>query len=146
MVGLGGTPIGSSPFGMGTPIAAAAPPEQALQAARYIDPVTRDYVAGDDGEYLAMPSVRQRALIALGTTLGSSSALLEAGLKLPDRIDQRYPQTSEQSIRAALDFMVRAGEMHIDGVRVEDSGAIGRSQHLIDYVDLTTGNTGTLTL
>lgn len=144
MAGLGGTPIGSTPFGAGTPVEATAPPDAPMQGSRFINVNTKDYETGDDGEYRAMPTVRQRALLALNTTLGSSASLLEHGIRLPDRIDERYPQRSSQSIRRALDFMVKAGEMRIDGIMLLDTAVTGRSEHLVSYTDLTTGNTGTL--
>jgi hypothetical protein len=146
MAGLGGSPIGSTPFGSGTPIEAVAPPEAPMQDSRFINSDTRDYEAADDGEYKAMPTVRQRAMIALGMTLGSSAAIQEHGTKLPDRIDERYPQRSSQSIRRALDFLVHSGEMRIDGITIPESGVTGRTEHLVSYTDLTTGNTGTLTI
>lgn len=146
MAGLGGSPIGSTPFGTGTPIEATAPPDAPMQASRFINTDTRDYEAGDDGEYKAMPTVRQRAMIALGMTLGSSAAIQNHGLKLPDRIDERFPQRSALSIRQALDFMVSHGELRIDSITLPDSGVTGRTEHLVAYTDLTTGNTGTLTI
>lgn len=146
MPGLGGTPIGSTPFGAGTPIAAVAPPEAPLQDARFLDPITKDYEAGADGEYLAMPSVRQRMVLALGTTLGSAAGLEGAGIRLPDRIDERFPQRSEQSIRRAVSFMVTAGEVRIDGVVLLPSDFTGRTEHLVSFTDLTTGNSDTLTV
>lgn len=117
-----------------------------MQGSRFINPDTKDHEVSDDGEYKAMPTVRQRALIALSTTLGSSASLTEHGILLPDRIDERYPQRSSQAIRRALDFMVKAGEMRIDGITLLDTAVTGRSEHLVAYTDLTTGNTGTLTI
>lgn len=146
MAGLGATPIGSTPFGAGTPNEAIAPPEAPLQGARFLNPDTKDHEVGEDGEYLAMPTVRQRMVIALATTLGSSAALLEHGIRLPTRIDERYPQKSSQSIRRALAFMVDAEEVRIDSITLVDSRVTGRSEHVIAYTDLTTGNTGTLTI
>ncbi len=146
MAGLGGSPIGSTPFGAGTPLEAIVPPEAPMQGSRFINPDTKDHEVGDDGEYKAMPTVRQRAVIALGTTLGSSASLTEHGIRLPDRIDERYPQRSAQAIRRALDFMVKAGEMRIDAITLLDAEVTGRSEHRVSYTDLTTGNTGTLTI
>lgn len=146
MAGLGGSPIGSTPFGAGTPIEATAPPDAPMQDARFVNPDTKDYEAGDDGEYKAMPTVRQRAMIALGMTLGSSSSIQDHGLQLPSRIDERYPQRSAQSIRRALDFLVRHGELRIDAITSPDSSITGRTEHRVAYTDLTTGNTGTLTV
>jgi phage baseplate assembly protein W len=146
MAGLGGFSLGSTPFGAGTPSPAAAPPDAPLQEARFIDPVTKDYVVGADGEYLAMPSVRQRMVLALGMTLGSAAALQEAGLQLPDRIDERFPQRSEQAIRRAVEFMVLAGEVRIDAVEIIPSDVTGRTEHLVSFTDLTTGNSDTLTV
>ncbi len=146
MAGLGGSPIGSTPFGAGTPLEAVVPPDAPMQGARFINVDTKDYQTGDDGEYQAMPTVRQRALLALSTTLGSAASLLEHGIRLPDRIDERYPQRSSQAIRRALDFMVKAGEMRIDAITLLDTRVTGRTEHQISYTDLTTGNTGTLTI
>ncbi len=146
MPGLGGSPAGSGPFGAGTPIDAIEPPEAPLQGARFINVDTKDYEVRDDGEYKAMPTVRQRAAIALGMTLGSSASIQDHGTRLPDRIDERYPQRSEQAIRRALHFMVASGEMRVDKVTLLESGVTGRTEHQVSYTDLTTGNTGTLTV
>lgn len=146
MAGLGGSPIGSTPFGAGTPVDAIAPPEAALASSRFINPDTKDYETQDDGEYKAMPTVRQRAVIALSTTLGSSAGIQDAGLKLPTRIDERYDQRAYQAIRRALAFMTNAGEMRIDGITTPESRVTGRTEHVVAFTDLTTGNADTLTV
>jgi hypothetical protein len=146
MAGLGATPIGSTPFGAGTPIEAVVPPEAPLASSRFINPDTKDYETQADGEYKSMPTVRQRAVIALSTTLGSSAGLQESGLRLPDRIDERYNQRAYQAIRRALAFMTDPGEMRIDGITTPESQVIGRTEHIVAFTDLTTGNADTLTV
>ena len=146
MAGLGGAPLGSTPFGAGTPVEVSAPPDAPLQEARFLNVDTKDYETRSDGEYKGMPSVRQRMVMALGTTLGSSAVLQENGLRLPSRIDERFPQGAEQAIRRAVDFMVSAGEVRVDSILLVESQVTGRTEHLVSYTDLTTGNSGTLTV
>jgi len=143
MAGLGDSPIGfSTPFGVGTPDDATPPPTVAPQAARFLDPVTKDYAIGSDGEYLRMPVLKQRVLLALGTILGSSSVQQKVGLKLPDRIDQNDERRVTFQVKAALAFLVASGELRIDEVRVNKDRP-GRDTILVAYTDLLTGASDT---
>lgn len=144
MSGLGGSSVGSMPFGSGTPVDASAPPESPLSVARFLNPVTKDYELADDGEYRGMPTVRHRALMLLSTTLTSATGIPEAGLQLPLRIDGRYPQKAAEKIRLALDPLISANELRID--RIDTDTSLGRAEHIVSFTDLTTGNPGTLTV
>lgn len=146
MAGLGMTSLGSTPFGVGTPAEAIAPPTTLPSASRYVNFRTKDYEGSSDGEIRRMPSVRHRVLMLLGATLGSSTVLPELGLKLPDRIDGRYAQLAEQRIRAALQPLVTSKELRIRFVRVTRSPVAGRVDHIVAYDDLTTGNPDTVTI
>lgn len=144
MSGLGNSPIGlTTPFGLGTPDAALAPPTIAPQEARWIDPVAKDYVVGPDGEYLRMPRLRQRVLLALGTILGSSSVQPTAGLKLTDRIDANYERRTQFAVKSALAFLVASGELRVDSVTVTEDRP-GRTTTLVAYTDLLTGEPDTV--
>lgn len=146
MAGLGMTSLGMTPFGVGTPATAAAPPTSTPTATRFLNKDTRDYEVAPDGELKRMPSVRHRVLMLLGAKKGSSTVLPELGLELPDRIDGRYAQLADQRIRAALNPLIRSKELRITAIRVTRSPVTGRVDHLIAYADLTTGNPDTVTI
>lgn len=146
MAGLGLTPLGVTPFGLGTPDGTQAPPDTKPAGVRYINYLTKDYERADNGELKRMPPMRQRVLLVLSTTLGSSTILPGLGLRLPERIDKRYPQLAEQAIRSALKPMVQSRELRVDFVRVNRTNNPGRVDHQVGYTDLTTGNTGTVTV
>jgi hypothetical protein len=140
-VGLGSSSLGGTPFGFGTPVASQAPPDPQGSAA-FIDPTTKDHVVGDDGESLRMPITRQRVLLLLMTELGSS-ADPEKGLRLPDKIDQFYAQTAQQAVRDCLATL--GSDIVINRIPVEILPN-GRSSITVDYTDLTTGNSDTVTV
>jgi len=134
-----------TPFGIGTPDEAAAPPTIAPQAARFLDPLTRDYTVGSDGEYLRMPSLRQRVELALGTLKASSSVQPTAGLTLPDKIDGNYERRVRFAVNSALAFLVKSGELRIDAVTLLESRP-GRSDIRVAFTDLLTGDNHDSTL
>lgn len=145
MAGLGNSPIGfSTPFGLGTPDAALPPPNIAPQGARFLDPVTKNYTVGPNGEYLRMPVLRQRVILALGTIQGSSSVQTDAGIKLPSRIDSNYERRTQFAVRAALSFLVTSGELRIDSITV-NLDRPGRTTTTVGYTDLLTGETDSAT-
>jgi phage baseplate assembly protein W len=146
MVGFGGFPIGSTPFGAGTPVDAIAPPENKPERARFLNPITGDYEVDDDGEYKRMPIVRQRVLLRLGTLRGSSTVLPNFGLRLPERIDARYKQGAEEAIRVALADMITNREIKIVRIDTTIGNPTGRVEHTVVYTDLTTGNSDTVTI
>lgn len=139
MSGLGDSSIGlDTPFGIGTPDDATPPPTLAPQGARFLDPLTKDYSVGSDGEYLRMPTLRQRVLIALSTVKASSSVQQTAGLALPNVIDANYERRAQFSVKSALSFLVAAGEIRIDAVTVAFPRP-GRDEITVAYTDLLTG-------
>ncbi len=146
MAGLGTSPIGiSTPFGTGTPTEANAPPETAPQAARFFDPLTRDYVLDTgDGSYQRMPQLRQRVLLAILETKGSSSVRPNDGVILPSLIDASFERRSRSSITQALNFLVVSGELRIDGITFEYPNT-GGVRITVEYTDLTTGTRDTAT-
>ncbi len=143
--GFGATSWGITPFGFGTPDSTQAPPDTVPTDSRFINFRTKDYETAANGELKRMPNIRHRVLISLSTTLGSSTVLPKLGLKLPDRIDSRYPRLAELAIRAALSDMVVAGEIKINFINViRDTTNQSRVDHVVAYTDLTTGNSDTV--
>jgi len=144
MSGLGDSPVGlSTPFGVGVPDEAVAPPTVAPEQARFIDPISRDYVVADDGEYQRMPRLRQRVLLALTTEQGSSSVLQQFGFNPPNRIDTTFERRATNSVQSALAFLITAKELHLDAVSVALPRP-GRVRLSVSYTDLLTGKADTV--
>ena len=144
MAGLGLFPVGSTPFGAGTPVEATAPPTAIPELANFLDPRTGDYVVQADGSYQRMPVVRHRVLMLVKTELGSAAPEPDIGLRLPQKMDQSFEQRARQAVTRAL-APISSEDMHIDGIPVERSG-MGRADITIEFTDLTTGESDALVL
>lgn len=143
MAGLGLSPAGAAPFGSGTPVIAAAPPSDVPELANFLDPYSGDYVVADDGSIERMPINRHRVLMCVKTALGSAAGLTDIGLQLPQRMDQSFPQRARDAVIAALAII--GNDIHINDVIVE-TAPMGKAEITIDYTDLATGETDSLTL
>lgn len=135
-------PFGFTPFGVGTPVDAPAPPEGLPTLVRYIDPTTRDHIIDPmTGHIAEMPSVRQRFLLIALTIKKSASVLPAMGLDLPDLIDDSFSRRVDVSVRESARPMTEIEKVaRVNAVTVETT-ALGRVLLLINYTDLTTGVT-----
>jgi len=135
---VSGSPIGSTPFGMGTPVAAPLPATQGPALARYIDPGTGDFVIDADvGQFASMPMLRQRVLLVLNTVLGSSTAMPELGVPRPRKIDESYVAATKAAVRRAFYRLTDIERvMLIEDIQVERAST-GRVSLTLVYRDLT---------
>jgi phage baseplate assembly protein W len=111
---------------------------------RFLNPATRDYEHDTvSGQLKQMPSVRQRVLIALTTTIESSTVQREFGLRRPRKIDGQFLVRMKQAIREALRQMTDVEKvMRVERIDVErgvSGSATARVQTTVVFVDLTTG-------
>lgn len=140
---VSGSPVGSTPFGMSTPIAAPAAATQGPALSRYIDPGSGDYVIDASiGQFGSMPSLRQRVLLVMNTELGSALAVPDLGIPRPKKIDETYIATTRAAVRRAfyrLTDVERA--MRIQSIDIEKR-TNGRVQVTLVYRDLTTNAAG----
>jgi len=135
--------LGNTPFGLGTPIAAATPADQSEQAfCRYIDPNSGDYQIDDANRSLAqMPPVRQRVLIILTTVRGSSSVLPWLGVNLPRKIDESFEVALRNSVRQAFRLMTDIEKsLQINDIIIAKLSS-GRVRVTLSYTDLTQADT-----
>lgn len=141
MPGYGVYPSAVSPFGLGTPIPAAAPPN-GPSGTRFIDPATGDYKQDPTTKQLAqMPSTRQRVLIALKTVVKSSTVNPSFGIKPPRKMGTFFESEQTQAVRAALAHLTDTEQViRIDAITVE-RGINSRSRTTVAFTDLTTGKT-----
>jgi phage baseplate assembly protein W len=137
-----GSPIGSTPFGTATPVAAPLPPTDGPALARYINPGSRDYALnGTNGQLASMPAIRQRMLLALFTEKGSSSALPWLGVSMPKKIGTSFERLVHSAVRLACAQLTDIEKVvRIDGIQILDEGVQGRRYILVSYTDLTTLN------
>lgn len=143
MAGFGTAPIGSTPFGFGTPVAATPPPSVVPEAANYVNFRTRDYEVDGENELRRMPISRHRVLMLLSTRLGSAAHLPTIGLRLPSKIGQSFQQEVDQAVRDALAPI--GADIRIDGVTAVTT-IVGRAEITVSFTDLTTGNSETVTI
>lgn len=127
MSGFGDQPAGGSPYGLGTPSVQADLGGKALRVAnsnkqtgsRYFDPQKKDYVIGDDGRIEGMDDVQQLVVLAVTTTLGSSSdSDLGQTLRSIDRITSNIEKRVESTLTQAVSRLVADGLIQVLGVRV----------------------------
>jgi hypothetical protein len=135
-----GDALGSTPFGTGTPVAAATPPSQESTLVRYISPGTRDYeLDTTTGQLRQMPVLRQRVTIIALTRRGSSAVLPNMGIAWPDKMGDGFERETDNEIRAAYNRLTEIERvMSIDSTSVY-RGARGRAEMAMTYTDLQTG-------
>lgn len=135
---VSGSPVGSTPFGMSTPLAAPLPATQGPALSRYIDPGTGDYVIDDSvGQFGSMPSLRQRVLLIMTTAFGSSTAMPELGIVRPRKIDESYVAATRAAVRRAFYRLTDIERiMRIENILV-DKQTGGRIALTLVYRDLS---------
>lgn len=138
MSGWIGSSFAVTPFGVGTPIDATAPPVERPTGVRYLNPVTRDYEVDNEGEMRRMPAVRQRILIAVTQLLKSSSVEPNRGIRMPGKIGKDFTERARAAVIAATAEIVALGHATIDAVQVLVP-QVGRAVIVITFTDLTAG-------
>lgn len=147
MSGIGNSPFGSGPFGVGTPIAAPTPGGAIFRdpktgesrTGRYIDPETGRYAFDEFGRVLGQATVPQLVQIAYATVRGSSViASLGNRLSTLQTIGSDYAKRIDTLLREPVADLVNAKQMaitKIDVQRLGTSSVIAR----VYWRDLTTG-------
>lgn len=128
----------SGPFEVG-PVSAEEPPTRPPPDARAINPITGDYALDTDGEFLAMPVVRQRVVLALMTARRSMWQLDDFGNGFISirKVGTSYEAQVKSSVRLALRQLVDVEKVvRIEDVKVERINT-GRTQITVSYIDLT---------
>lgn len=130
--------IGSTPFGVGTPATAAALPKR-IAVANWVNPTTKDYETDPDtGELAQMPLTRQRVLLALIESYGSSSVRPRDGVSLPRKIGANFRREVTDAVAQALRQLIEVEQViRLDDVTVDSSGM--RAIITVSFTDLTTG-------
>jgi len=137
MSGFGNSPLGSAPFGVGTPATGDAPPEGPT-GSRYLNPQTRDLELDPTTGMLAqMPGTRQRVVLALFTLRGSSTVLPTMGVRLPRGMIESFERDMQNNIREALRREVTERAIRIDDILVTRNAG-GRADITVEYTDLST--------
>jgi hypothetical protein len=136
-----GSPVGSTPFGVGTPESHSAPPEPVSSLVRRIDPLTRDYaIDAASRSFERMPKTRQRVILALTTLRGSTPALPRMGITLPRKLTADMVSVMRASVREALRPLTQEGALSIARIVVEvHPENNSRTIVGVEYVDLLTG-------
>ncbi len=142
-------PVGSQPFGVGTPLVITVPPKaERTRLSRFIDPFSGDYAIDEDtGHQQQMPPVRQRWLLLLRERLGSSTVRPLDGIQLPKIIDEQFDRRVIATIRGSLAVqqMTQVEKVStLDDVQVDRKETGGRVRILISYTDLSTNESGTV--
>jgi len=140
---VSGAPIGSTPFGFGTPVSAPLPATQGPALSRYIDPGSGDYrIDAKTGQFASMPSLRQRVLLIMNTEIGSCVAMPQLGIPRPKKIDQSYVAATRSAVRKAFYRLTDVERvMQIQDIVIEKRSS-GRVEMTLIYRDLTATSTG----
>lgn len=102
MPGFGLSPFGSGMFGFGS-IASTDPRGTDTITARTVDPETHDYVIDGRGLEATTP-VKQRIVLAIGSTLGSGAAVPNIGLpvKPGTKMGKGFEARMKDAVRLSL--------------------------------------------
>ncbi len=151
--GFGLAPLGTTPFGFGSPALADPNVGKPLTKAdgsqgdaRKINPVTRDYELDANGRVVGIDAVQQQVYLAL-VTVQTSSAVNELGqlfssVKL---ITQNLTAQMTNEVRRALSKLIAAGLVELNNVTVELTIQKVALVH-IEWTDLTKGTTSTISI
>lgn len=145
MSGLGNGPMGTMPYGVGTPNTGAGNTGKTLvdaggtpQGSRYIDPVARDYVMNTDGRLVGQDNVEHLVSMAMLTVKGSS-AVPSLGLDEPSGvIGINFERTREAQVRLALGDLVKRGLIAIVSIKTDRTNRPVLTRAV--YRDLTTNS------
>jgi len=139
--GFGITPLASTPFGLGTPTPANEPPADPSTFSRYINPGSGDYERDPaTGQLKQMPAIRQRVLLALKTSRGSSSVLPTFGFSGPKKIGANFEQIVRLRVRVALRQLTDVEKVaRIESI-VPTRRSGGRVGVVVVFTDLTQPN------
>lgn len=142
MLGFGLSPAGTGAFGLGTP---EIIPEQGTGTvgSRWINPATKTYEVNEYTHNLKqMPGVRQMVLLAVMTLQGSASPNPRFGVKPPTKMGNTFEAECKDSVKKALSHMTDSDSplIRVDKITVT-RGRNSRAEVLIDYVDISTGET-----
>ena len=134
------SPLGSTPFGVGTPLPAGPPPVGNSGLCRYLDGLTGDYAIDHvTGHLASMPVTRQRVLLAILTVKGSSSVLPNMGIRRPPKIDATTTWAMQREVERGLAPLVDEHAIRIDRIAVEQVEGSGRIRVTVSFTDLQTG-------
>lgn len=154
MTGIGGSALGTSSYGLGTPDVAPGgggkifrdPATGLTVGSRRIDPETKDYSIDDYGRILGMNNTQQLVLLAVSTSKGSSAMRsLGQELRKIDRITSNFKTRVESTLRSCLQFLVDRGVVEFVGIEVELLGQ-GVARVHMSWRDLTTNNVETVVI
>jgi len=140
MATIGG--LGSTPFGMGTPVSGVSAPASPSQLSRYLNPGSRDWkVDAATGQFAQMPPVRQRMELIMLTVVGSSSVIRTMGIPRPRKIDQYAETRMRRSVELAYAQLTDVEQVaRIDAIDIERGNTTGRLTVTIEWRDLTQPN------
>jgi len=148
MSGFGSQPLGSSPYGIGSPAGAPVPggavnrnTSTGLQnGSRLIDPATHQYVFDAYGRTVGMPSTRQRVLLAVNTARGSSAqGDLGHLLGTIQEIGPSFVNQVTDALNVALQPLIDEGAIRLLGIQVQQADGRDGSRNIIRWVDLSDG-------
>lgn len=134
MSGAGLIAAGIGPFGIGTPAYATTPPLPTAGQPIYIDSARGDYqVDPATGELARMPLTRQRVLLAIATSRGSSTVEPDMGIETPTKIDRHFSARMSSSYQRALRRLTADGSVRIDDTQAKTSGS--RAMPVLSFTD-----------
>lgn len=147
MPGVGTTPIGTGPFGVGMPLPSTPAPTRIMvgdNGAQYgsrkisTDPATAgQYVFDTDGNPVGDKDARQLVTLAIMTELDSSCVRGLGRDRRPDKIGPNLDAQQRASVTSALSGLVKRGIIAINSITTIDSYG-GRVFTRVEVTDLTT--------
>lgn len=139
MSGAGLESAGLSPFGYGTPTETDGPSANPW-GSRFINPSSKNLEFDSvTGQLRQMPPVRQRVLLTVLQTKGSSTTRPNEGTKRPAKMGDGFQREQEQYVREAHRQMTDVERViRIDQVTVTRRDNQGAHTD-IAFTDLTTG-------
>lgn len=147
MSGLGLSPLGTSPAGIGSQVAngplylvtAWQKSSTGAVSSVQIDPRTRDVVHDANGSEQGMSDAAQRVWMLCSMTQGSRANWPKDGFSRPESIGGDFARLTEDSFRNALSPMILDGTITLDSFTIEiDPSTPTRGYALVTWTDRRT--------
>lgn len=152
--GMGTTPLGSGPYGVGMPSTTTVSTAQlfadgqtgTIGSGRKIDPGTRQYAFDSDGNPVGQDAIPQQVYLAYATVKGSS-ILADLGESFTEvgTIGDDFQERLTALAQAPVQYLIDQGSLELISVQVDRLGPSG-AKIQVHWRDLTSGREGQVTL
>jgi hypothetical protein len=112
-----------------------------IQSARYIDPITKDFVVSSTNHFEGMNAVEQSVMLAINTTFNTSAQRgLGQNFLSPKFVSNQIQTQMEALLQSCLAYQIQNNQITLLNVQIMDNG-FGQIAIQFAYTNNTLGTT-----